>query len=110
MLSVLRRDVLSFETTDDFDQSVVESFCDTEDLLYRNLASLFLKMQTVLHVSDIVTQEIVEHLTQIFSLSQPLIKRTLRGVLPSHDIVVTETSLDQIVSIVMNSNIFVSAR
>lgn len=76
--------------------------------LHHNLASLFLKMQTVLHVSDMLTQEIVEHFTHIFSLSQPLIKKTVREVLQSHDISVTETSLDKVVSAVMDSNIFAS--
>lgn len=77
--------------------------------LQHNLASLFLKMQTVLHVSDMATQEIIEHLSQIFSLTQPLIKKTIKEVLQSHDIFATETTLDEVVSAVMNSNIFASA-
>lgn len=55
--------------TDDDEQ------CDTFDLknqLKLNAASLFLKMQAILHVSNTATQEIVDHLNQIFCLSRPL--------------------------------------
>ena len=100
------------ETTDDFDHSEVESDGHTDDLraqLLHNLASLFLKMQIVLHVSDLATQQIVEHLSKIFSLSKPIIKKTIQEVLQRHDIVVSGTSLDELVSAVMGCNIFTSA-
>ena len=100
------------ESADTFDLSEVDSQFDTDTLraqLHHNLASLFLKMPTILHVSDMASQEIVEHLTQIFSLSQPLLKKTIREVLQSHDISASETTLDEVVSAVMDSNILVSA-
>lgn len=56
-----------------------------------NLASFFLKMQSILHVSNMASQEIVEHLTQIFFLSQLILKHDIREVLQSHDITVSET-------------------
>ena len=93
------------------DHAEVESNC-AEDLraqLHHNLASLFLKMQTVLHVSKMAIQEIVGNLNQIFSLSQPLIKKTIREVLQNHAIVVTETSVDEIISAVMDGNTVASA-
>lgn len=91
--------------------SEVQSDSDTDELraqLLHNLASLFLKMQTVLHVSDFSTQEIV-HLSQIFSLYQPIIKKTIQEVLLRHDTIVSGTCLDELVSAVMGYNIFISA-
>lgn len=66
------------QSTDIFDSSEMDSQCDTDSLmmqLYHNLASIVLKMQTILHVSDVASQEIGEHLTQIFTLSQPILKK-----------------------------------
>lgn len=51
----------------------------------------------------------MEHLTQIFSLSQPILKHDIREVLQSHDITVSETLLNEVVSTVMDSNVIVSA-
>lgn len=100
------------DSMDTFDPVEVESQCDTGTLraqLHQSLASLFLKMKTILHVSDLATQDIVEHLTQIFSLSQPLVKQSLREVLEHHDISVSENTLDDVVSAVLESNILVNA-
>ncbi|TKS90290.1 hypothetical protein D9C73_024421 [Collichthys lucidus] len=100
------------DSMDNFDHVEVESQCDTDTLraqLHQSLASLFLKMKTILHVSDLATQDIVEHLTQIFSLSQPLVKQSLREVLEHHDISVSENTLDDVVSAVLESNILVNA-
>lgn len=49
--------------------------------LKKNVSSLFLKMQAILHISNTASQEIVDHLNQIFSLSEPLIKETVHDVL-----------------------------
>lgn len=99
-------------SADTFDLDEVNSHCDTDTLraqLNHNLASLFLKMQSILHVSDMASQEIVEHLTRIFSLSQPILKHDIREVLQSHDITVSETLLNKVVSTVMDSNVVLSA-
>lgn len=77
--------------------------------LHHNLSSLFLKMQTVLHVSDMACQEIVDHLLEIFSLSQPLIKDTIKEILQQHHVSHTETVLNDLVNAVNKTNIFVSA-
>lgn len=61
--------------------------CNTSKLksqLKLNAASLFLKMQAILHVSNTATQEIVDNLNQIFSLSQPLIKDAINDILQRH--------------------------
>lgn len=66
-------------------------------------------MQTVLHVSDMASQEIVDHLTQIFSLSQPLVKDTIQEILQRHHVSPTEEIVNDLVNAVMDTNIFVSA-
>lgn len=101
---------IEHEDTFSFPES--ESMCDTTELrvqLHRSLSSLFLKMQTILHVSDMASQEIVEHLVQIFSLSQPLVKQTVKEVLQRHHVSLAEEILDEMVNAVMDTNIFVSA-
>lgn len=99
-------------SADTFDLDEVNSQCDTDTLraqLNYNLASLFLKMQSILHVSDMASQEIVEHMTQMFSLSQPILKHDIRKILQSHDITASETRLNEVVSTVMETNVIVSA-
>lgn len=76
--------------------------------LQHNLSSLFLKMQTV-HVSDMACQEIVDHLSEIFSLLQPLIKDTIKEKLQQHHESPTEAVLNDLVNAVNKTNIFVSA-
>lgn len=69
------------QSSDQCDLSEMESRCETNSLrtqLNHYLASLFLKMHTILHVSDIAKQEIVDHLTQIYTLSQPIVKQTIK--------------------------------
>lgn len=99
-------------SADTFDLDEINSQCDPDMLkaqLNHNLASLFLKMQSILHVSEMASQEIVEHLTQIFFLSQPILKHDIREVLESHDITVSEAILNEVVSTVMDCNVIVSA-
>lgn len=60
-------------------------------------------------MSDIAAQEIVEHLCQLFSLSRPLLKEVVNDVLQRHCYTVSEAALDEIVSVVMDSNVFVSS-
>lgn len=99
-------------SADTFDLDEINSQCDPDMLkaqLNHNLASLFLKMQSILHVSEMASEEIVEHLTQIFFLSQPILKHDIREVLESHDITVSEAILNEVVSTVMDCNVIVSA-
>ncbi len=57
------------ETSDTEDLDVMEEACD--DLcglgkqLEHNLASLLLKMQTILHIPESAVQEVIQHLCQI---------------------------------------------
>lgn len=59
------------------DYSPLESSYDTGELqaqLKNNLSSLFLKMHSVLHVSETAIQDIIDNLVQIFLLSKPLVR------------------------------------
>lgn len=42
-----------------------------------SLAAFFLKMQTVLHVSQRATQEIIEHVDQLVLLSEPIVRESV---------------------------------
>ena len=74
-----------------------------------NLASLFLKMQSILHVSEMAIQDIVENLAQIFMLSKPLVRDSVMKVLGEHGQSVDDALLNELVEAVMESNVFVSA-
>ena len=96
------------DTLDDED----DGLCDMNQLniqLRQNLASLFLKMQAILHVSDLAAQEIVHHLGQVFLLSRPLLKQNISEVLQKHSTIVNDAVLEEVVSVVMDSNVFVRA-
>lgn len=96
---------------DTFTFSEADSQCETSQLreqLRHNLCSLFLKI-TVLHVTNIATQEIVDHMTEIFSLSQPLIKDSIKEILHKHHISPTETMLDDFLNSFRDCNIFTSS-
>lgn len=76
----------------------------TEQLQY-NLAAFFLKMQTILHVSTRATQEIIEHIDQLFSLSEPVFRESLIKILEKHNCPITDTLVSEIVQAVSESNI-----
>lgn len=89
-----------------------ESRDDTGELqaqLRYNLASLFLKMHSVLHVSEMAIQDIVENLAQIFSLSKPLVRDSVIRVFQEHDQSISDALLHELVEAIMKSNVFVSA-
>ena len=75
------------------------------DQLQYNLAALFLKMQTILHVSERATQDIIEHVDVLFSLSKPLVKEAVTKVLKKHNCPFTDTVVSDIVQAVSESNI-----
>lgn len=89
-----------------------ESTHDTEELqnqLKNNLSSLFLKMYSVLHVSERAIQNIIDDLLQIFSLSKPLVRDSITNILHQHSQPVSEVVLNELVEAVMNTNVFVNA-
>ena len=86
--------------------------CDTvrlKDQLKHNAATLFLKMQAILHVSNTATQEIVDHLNSNFSLSKPLIREAVNEVLQRHGHNITDCTLDEVVEAVLDSMVLFSA-
>lgn len=88
--------------------SKVASECDLHDLekqLEHNLASLLLKMQTVLHIPESAMQDIVQQLWQINQLSQPLLQNRVRTVLNKYNCNMDETVVKEIISVVSESNI-----
>lgn len=75
-----------------------------EQLQY-NLAAFFLKMQTILHVSEKATQEIIEHIDQLFSLSEPLVKESVIKILKKHNCPFTDKLVSEVVQAVSDSNV-----
>lgn len=91
---------------------VAEMQCDIDKLrcqLKCNLSSLFLKMQSILHVSDTASQEIIQHLNEIFSLLKPIVKETLTETLQKHNLAVSSSVLDELTEAVMDCNVVVKA-
>lgn len=94
------------------DRNPLESRNDIGELqaqLRNNLASLFLKMHSVLHVSATAIQDIVDNLVQIFSLSKPLVRDSVIMVLREHDQSFSDVCLNELVEAIMKTNVFVSA-
>lgn len=75
------------------------------DKLQPDLAAFFLKLQTVLHVSERAVQEIVKQLDQLVHLSQPLIKVAVSKVLAENQCCVPESVVDEIVEAVSENNV-----
>lgn len=96
-------DVCAFSEDEECDISLLEA------QLHQNLATLFLKMQTVLHVSERACQDIVDHLSEIFLLSEPLLKDAVKDILQKHSVTATEAVLNDLVSSVVDTNVFVRA-
>lgn len=101
---------VSEEGSDEFDEE--EPFHyevdDTDALdqkLEYNLAAFFLKMESILHVSNRATQEIVEHIDQLFTLSEPILKKVIGDSLKKHNCPVTDTIVTSIVQAVSECNI-----
>lgn len=92
----------------DENETVVKAVSSTDGLaeqLQYNLAAFFLKMQTILHVSQRATQEIIEHIDQLFTLSQPVIREAVIKILRKHDCTFTDKLVSEIVQGVSESNI-----
>lgn len=78
---------------------------DTKQKLEHNLASLLLKMQTILHISESATQEIIQQLNQINLLSEPLLYSTIRQTIEKHYGEVDSTVVKELVRAVTDSNV-----
>lgn len=93
--------------TDDLEDrecSSNEELHDLEKQLEHNLAALFLKMQTILHIPQSSVQEVVQQLLQICELSQPLLHNSVKDILKQHTDV-DDSTVRQLVRAVSESNI-----
>jgi hypothetical protein len=70
-----------------------------------NLAAFFLKMHTVLHVSQRATQEIIEHVDQLFLLSEPVVRDSVIKIMEKNNCPFTDTLVTEIVQAVSDSNV-----
>jgi len=78
---------------------------DTKQKLEHNLASLFLKMQTILYISDSATQEIIQQLNQIHLLSGPLLYNTIQQTIVKHCGEVESTVVKELVKTVTDTSV-----
>lgn len=69
---------------------------DTAETIQKRLASLLLRMQAVLHVSKLATQEIVSEFYEIGVLIGDLNKHTVKKVLGKHGCNIDETSITSV--------------
>ncbi|CCD20568.1 hypothetical protein TvY486_0034170, partial [Trypanosoma vivax Y486] len=78
---------------------------DTKQKLEHSLASLFLKMRTILHISENATQEIIQQLNQIHLLSEPLLYNIIQQTVEKHYDKVDSTVVKKLVRAVTESNV-----
>ncbi len=95
----------------EFDQDEHEEEDQTQNLdvlqnqLERNIGLLFLKMQTILHISDAAVQEVVQQINQIFLLSKPLLCNAIQQILDKHGVSYSDSVLKEIVKAVTENNL-----
>ncbi|XP_057181928.1 uncharacterized protein LOC130548896 [Triplophysa rosa] len=90
----------------DIPASPLSLLCDenVQDLLHHKLASFFLRLQTVLHVSKAATQEIVNELASIFSVAEEFAPKIIEDVLNKHKCAVSDTVISAIKEIIVKAN------
>lgn len=81
-----------------------ENLDNLQHQLEHNLASLFLKMQAILHVSDLAAQEIMQQITQILLLSEPLVYHAIQQILLKHGGSDCDSLVRKIVNAVKDNN------
>lgn len=93
---------------DDTDCEVAE-LKDVEDLeiqLEHNVAALFLKMSSILNISETAQQEVIEQINQIYLLSQPLLHSSIKRILHTHCSDVDDALVNEIARVVTENNVF----
>lgn len=94
------------ETEDNEGESADVTHSDLANQLEHNLAGLFLKMQSILHIPASSIQEIIQQFNQIHALSLPLLNKTISSVLmrclPNAD----ESLIAEVVNAFSESNFF----
>lgn len=100
--SVPAEDVTRLEEEDLTDADV----SDLNSQLEHNLASLFLKMQTILNISESALQEIIQQIRQIFQLSEPLMFSVVEEILSRHYPDIDSAVVKEVVYAVTDTNVF----
>ncbi|XP_041863678.1 uncharacterized protein LOC121653945 [Melanotaenia boesemani] len=80
-----------------------EDFVEAETIEHK-LASLFLCMQTVLHVSKSAVQKIIEELNDILHFSKQHSHERVRQILTEHNIKVDDSVVQEVTDAVFNTN------
>lgn len=93
------------EIEDNEDQFNEES-SDFVHKLNHNLAGIFLKMQSILHIPASSIQDVIQELTEIHKLSFPLIYKSVSIVLRKHYPDVDDSLVTEVVHAVSESNVF----
>lgn len=87
------------DSTDDYIEDQ-----DLHDLLQQKVASLLLRMQTILHVSKTTTQEIINELCSISSVVEECTPKIIESVLINHNCAVNSAVTTAITEIVKKAN------
>lgn len=99
----------SYPEVDDTDSEVAEQSEDVEDLeiqLECNVAALFLKMSSILNISENALQEVIDQINQIYFLSQPLLDSSVQRILQQHCVDVDDALVNEIAEAVKENNLF----
>ena len=96
----------SNHTTDleDGEDSSNDDLHDLGSQLEHNLAALFLKMQTILHIPESSVQDVIRELLQMCELSQPLLHNAVKEFLKQH-MDVDDSTVSQLVKAASESNV-----
>lgn len=89
---------------EDSEDSTNEEVHDLGEQLEHNLAALFLKMHTVLHIPESSIQEVVQQLVQICELSQPLLHNSVKEILKQYTNI-DDSTVRQLVRAASDSNV-----
>lgn len=96
---------VTMEEEEDYEQTPVDvSALDSE--IEHGLATLFLKMNTILHISESALQEIIHQIQEILHLSEPLMFTVIEEVLRRHYPDIPNTVVKEVVSAVTDTNVF----
>lgn len=109
--SALETDEVELEVTelsDDVDDLMVTELNedDLESQLEHNVAALFLKMSSILNISEDALQEVIEQINQIHVLSQPLLHSSIGKILNQHCGDVEDSLVSEITKVFTENNVF----
>ena len=77
-----------------------------ESQLEHNVAALFLKMSSILNISESALQEVIEQINQMYVLSQPLLHTSVGKILNQHCGDVEDSLVSEIAKVFTENNVF----